>query len=202
MVLILASASPRRRELLRNAGILFEVQAAGIDETVHPQEKASDYVSRLAREKAFHVARTATKGNVVLALDTTIELDGAILGKPSDKDDAAGILRRLSGRTHRVLTGVCLVSPPEKIEALEVAATSVSFCHLTDSEIQAYVASGEPFDKAGAYAIQGLASKFVTKVEGCPFNVGGMPVALVYPLLNSVHEERQTGGKHLTSPGA
>ncbi|MFZ3355729.1 MAG: Maf family protein [Thermoplasmata archaeon] len=187
MALILASASPRRRELLRSAGISFVVQAAGIDETIHPDEKASDYVSRLAREKALHVARTAKLGSVVLALDTTIELDGAILGKPSDEQDAAGILRRLSGRTHRVLTGVCLLSPPEKIEALEVATTSVSFCPLTDSEIQSYIASGEPFDKAGAYAIQGLASKFVTKVEGCPFNVGGMPVALVYRLLKSMH---------------
>lgn len=154
--------------MLRNAGILFEVQAAGIDETVHPQEKASDYVSRLAREKAFHVARTATKGNVVLALDTTIELDGAILGKPSDKDDAAGILRRLSGRTHRVLTGVCLVSPPEKIEALEVAATSVSFCHLTDSEIQAYVASGEPFDKAVRMRYRGLLRSSLRRSRDVP----------------------------------
>ncbi|HTM51051.1 MAG TPA: Maf family protein [Bryobacteraceae bacterium] len=176
-MIVLASASPRRAEILTLAGIRFERQApAGIDETPKSGEKARDYVMRLAREKARAIG--SAPGRVVLGADTTVVMDGQILGKPEDAGDAARMLRLLSGRAHEVITGVCLRSPLG--EAVDAATTEVWFTRLTDAEIEAYVASGEPMDKAGAYGIQGLASKFVTRIEGCYFNVMGLPVALVY----------------------
>ncbi|MGH9359854.1 MAG: Maf family protein [Terriglobia bacterium] len=188
MTLILASASPRRRELLRNAGVEFESLPAHIDESRLDGETAEEYVRRLAREKASVVAQICLPGRLVLAADTTVELNGEILGKPQDVEDARRMLRLLSGATHRVLTGVCIICAPAHLHALEVVTTAVTFCRLDEDEIQAYVSTGEPFDKAGGYGIQGLASKFVTRVEGCFFNVVGLPVARVYALLKSLSD--------------
>jgi septum formation protein len=167
LMLVLASASPRRQELLRNAGISFTVQAADIDESPLADEKAEQCVLRLAREKALAVARLRPQDRV-LGADTIVVVDGAILGKPRDAADAARVLRLLSGRTHEVITGVCL---------MEAGGSEVSV------EIEAYVASGEPMDKAGAYAIQGMASRWIPRIEGDYSNVVGLPVALVYQML-------------------
>jgi septum formation protein len=189
--LILASASPRRRELLTQAGFSFTVKAADIDESVLPGEDPEAYVTRLAREKAQAVFRlegrvTSDEGRgddvVVLGADTTVVLDGEILGKPVDKADAARMLRALSGRTHRVITGVAVVTG----RGVEVAAevTEVRFCELSDTEIAAYVETGEPMDKAGAYGIQGRAGKWIPRIEGCYFNVVGLPLARVATMLD------------------
>jgi septum formation protein len=185
--LILASASPRRRELLTQAGYAFEVQPAHVNEDLRPGEEAIAYVVRLAREKAlFVLAEMSSKGPaapqvVVLGADTTVTLDGHILAKPEDATDAARMLRMLSGRTHRVITGVAIATA----KGVEVAAevTGVQFRTLSDEEIATYVASGEPMDKAGAYGIQGLAAKWIPRVEGCYFNVVGLPLALVATML-------------------
>jgi septum formation protein len=176
-VLVLASASPRRAELLRAAGIRFDVVAADVDERQHEGEDADAYVRRLATAKATHVAG-AHPGRLVLGADTTVVVDGQVLGKPLDAADAASMLRRLSGRSHQVLTGVCLIGPDARADAA-VASTTVEFRPLTPSEIEAYVASGEPMDKAGAYAIQGGAGRFVTRIDGDYDNVVGLPVALI-----------------------
>jgi nucleoside triphosphate pyrophosphatase len=174
-MLILASASPRRAEILALAGIPYErQQPAGVDETPVPGETPRDYVMRLAREKAAAVTTT----RVVLGADTTVVVEGQILGKPADPAEAARMLRLLSGRKHDVITGICLRSPVAQV--VDAATTGVWFAVLSDSEIAAYVASGEPMDKAGAYGIQGQASKFVTRIDGCYFNVMGLPIALVY----------------------
>lgn len=179
-VLILASASPRRAELLTAAGIAFEVRPAHIDERVRPGEDARTYASRVAAEKARAVHATAD-GRPVLAADTVVVVDGQILGKPSDDRDAKRMLRLLSGRAHEVVTAVALIDDPGgAFEQVEV--TTVEFTLLSRSEIDWYVATGEPSDKAGAYAIQGLASRFVTRIEGSYSNVVGLPVALVYAM--------------------
>ena len=197
-MLVLASASPRRRELLAQAGFVFSVRPAHIPEDPLPGEDPIAYVTRLAREKAQVVyrelrARSGEFGNdrrgdqsddqslIVLGADTTVTLDGHILGKPEDAADAARMLRMLSGRTHRVMTGVAVATS----ERVEVAAevTAVRFLSLSDDEIAAYVAGGEPMDKAGAYAIQGRAAKWIPRVEGCYFNVVGLPLALVGTML-------------------
>ncbi len=186
MTLILASASPRRRELLRKAGFQFEVRTACVDETALPGESAWQYVRRLAEAKALDVAQAAPPASIVLAADTTVEVNGQILGKPETSADAAQMLRLLSGATHSVLTGVCLASPPAFRHALEVETTKVTFRRLSEEEIEEYIKSGEPFDKAGGYAVQGLASKFVARIEGCYSNVVGLPVSLVYGLIQSL----------------
>ena len=175
--LVLASASPRRAELLRAAGIPFEVVAADVDERQHGGEAPDAYVERLAIAKATTVA-AARPGRVVLGADTTVVLDDEVLGKPRDAAEAAAMLRRLSGRSHRVLTGVCLIGPDAHPES-GVAATTVEFRPLTGREIEQYVATGEPMDKAGAYAIQGGAGAFVTRIHGDYDNVVGLPVALI-----------------------
>jgi len=197
-MLVLASASPRRRQLLTQAGFQFEVRPAHIPEDPRPGEDPIVYVTRLAREKAQVVfdqiasgAANETDGPgamdlerlAVLGADTTVTFDGQILGKPEDREDAARILRMLSGRSHRVITGVALVTH----QAVEVAAevTAVQFLTLSDSEIEAYIATGEPMDKAGAYGIQGLAAKWIPRVQGCYFNVMGLPLALVATMLES-----------------
>jgi nucleoside triphosphate pyrophosphatase len=241
-MLILASASPRRRELLTQAGFRFEVRPAHVNEDVRAGEDPIAYVVRLAREKAQHVfdemsgagegsdshalrreramhgaqnvedlrsvlsqvseSRPGAPGDelVVLGADTTVVVDGQILAKPEDAADAVRMLRMLSGRTHRVITGVAVVSPgdvdlspgaPEHgilKPRVEVAAevTGVRFATLREEEIAAYVATGEPIDKAGAYAIQGLAGKWIPRVEGCYFNVVGLPLALVTAMLEGV----------------
>jgi septum formation protein len=178
--LILASASPRRSELLRAAGFAFDVLAADIDEQPLPGEVPDAYVRRVAFDKARAVAACMPDATV-LAADTCVVVDGLILGKPSDPDDAARMLRMLSGRTHEVLTGVAVIGPAGT--RVESSSSHVVFAPLSDGEIAWYVASGEPGDKAGAYAIQGLASRFVEEVDGSYSNVVGLPVALVYRLL-------------------
>ena len=193
-MLVLASASPRRRELLTQAGYSFQVHPAHLPEDPLPDEDPIAYVVRLAREKAEAVYREmagqdgasnagAGDGLAVLGADTTVTLDNHILGKPENADDAARMLRQLSGRTHRVLTGVALVTA----EATETAAeaTAVRFLTLPEEEIAAYIATGEPMDKAGAYAIQGRAARWIPRIEGCYFNVVGLPLALVTALLDS-----------------
>lgn len=195
-MLVLASASPRRRELLTQAGYRFEVHPAHIPEDPRPGEDPIAYVIRLAREKAEAVFRQLTKGVnpgkgsldeqsslAVLGADTTVTLDNAILAKPVDAADAARMLRLLSGRTHRVITGVAVAIAERTEVAAEV--TGVRFLTLSDQEIADYVASGEPMDKAGAYAIQGRAACWIPRVEGCYFNVVGLPLALVASLLES-----------------
>jgi len=190
-MLVLASASPRRRELLRNAGISFTVQAADINEAPLAGESPQDCAERLAREKALAVFQRRPQ-DYVLGADTIVVVEDAILGKPRDAGDAVRMLRLLSGHTHAVITGVCLVSPVAKgqgsvaSEADLVAAsetTLVTFCELSDDEIRDYVVTGEPMDKAGAYAIQGMASRWIPRIEGDYSNVVGLPVALVYRML-------------------
>jgi len=199
-MLVLASASPRRRDLLLQAGYRFEVHPAHIPEDPLQGEDPIVYVTRLAREKAEAVYRELTSGTnfgkvgalaeidgqsllAVLGADTTVTLDNAILGKPEDVADAARILRLLSGRTHRVVTGVALVTT----KGVEVAAeaTAVRFLTLSEAEIADYIATGEPMDKAGAYAIQGRAARWIPRIDGCYFNVMGLPLALVGSLLES-----------------
>jgi septum formation protein len=179
-MLVLASASPRRQELLRNAGIPFEVQPAHISEDPRPGEQAKDCAERLAREKALAVAKQRPR-DIVLGADTVVVVDNQILGKPSDTADAARMLRLLSGREHQVITGVCVVAGGQWSVARE--ATSVTMSEITDKEIADYVATGEPMDKAGAYAIQGIASRWIPRIEGDYSNVVGLPIALVYRML-------------------
>jgi septum formation protein len=178
--LLLASASPRRSELLAAAGFSFDVIPVDIDERHEPTEAPADHVLRLAHAKAGAVAG-AHPGRVVLGADTIVLVDGAVLGKPSDDRHAAEMLRALSGRVHEVLTGVAVHRGAHRLG--EVERTRVCVAELTDREIVWYVASGEPRDKAGAYAVQGLASRFITRIEGSYSNVVGLPIALVYRLL-------------------
>jgi septum formation protein len=178
-MLILASQSPRRRELLERAGLRFTVRVAGIEEVRAGEEPPEEYVERLARDKA--TAIEAGGADWVLAADTTVVVDHHVLEKPDSPEDAGRMLRLLSGRWHEVMTGVCLRLGTAEWTAVET--TRVRFMALTAEEIEAYVASGEPMDKAGAYAIQGLASKFIDRVEGCYFNVVGLPVPRVYSML-------------------
>jgi septum formation protein len=176
--LVLASRSARRAELLAAAGIPFTVAAADIDETPSPGEVPLEYVRRLAREKA-----AAVPGEFVLAADTIVIVDGEIMGKPTDRADAIRMLEALSGREHDVITAVCLRRPEETIVSCEI--TRVRFASMTAAEIGEYVDSGEPMDKAGAYGIQGLASRYAERIEGSYSNVVGLPVALVYRLLRN-----------------
>ena len=184
-MLILASASPRRRELLTQAGFEFQVHPAHIPEDPRPGEEPVAYVTRLAREKAqtafARLAEESPSGLVVLGADTTVTVDGEILGKPEDAADAARMLRMLSGRSHLVVTGVAVVTAQSTEVASEV--TAVRFLTLSEAEIEAYVASGEPMDKAGAYGIQGRAARWIPRIEGCYFNVVGLPLALVSTML-------------------
>ena len=183
MRLILASASPRRAELLRAAGFDFDVVRADVDETPDPEETPAGYVRRVAQMKAEAVVHRS-EGRPILAADTIVLVDNTILGKPADAVDARRMLCLLSGRDHVVMTAVCLVSAASgsRRVAVEVGRTTVEFAPLDAGEIDRYVASGEPMDKAGAYAIQGLASRFVTRIDGSYSNVVGLPVALVYNL--------------------
>ena len=174
--LVLASESPRRREILAAAGFTFEVRPASLDEKLRSGESPRDFARRLAREKAEAVPANA--GEIVLGADTVVLVDDRVLGKPVDEADAASMLRLLSGREHAVITGICLRSRDHCV--IDAATTKVRFRPLSEGEIAAYVASGEPFGKAGGYAIQGLGSKFVEGIVGCYFNVVGLPVALVY----------------------
>ena len=178
---MLASASPRRQELLRNAGIEFIVQAANIPEISRPNETPGWFAERMAREKALAV-RQQRPNDLILAADTIVVIDGQILGKPSDPQDAARMLRVLSGRKHEVITGVC-VTAHEKPAATRSEVTSVLMNALSDEDIRSYIATGEPMDKAGAYAIQGMASRWIPRIEGDYFNVVGLPMALTWQML-------------------
>ncbi len=175
-MIILASASPRRAELLRNAGIEFVVRAARIDEVRGEGEGAEAYVRRLAEEKARAVK--AAPGQVILAADTTVRLGARILEKPANPEEALEMLTALSGQTHEVLTGICLRRDAEVI--VDCETTRVHFRPVPQEWLKAYAYSGEPMDKAGAYAIQGKASRFIDRIEGCYFNVVGLPVSLVF----------------------
>jgi septum formation protein len=189
-MLVLASASPRRQELLRNAGIPFTVYPANIPEAALSGESPRACAERLAREKA-NVVLVQQPGKFVLGADTIVVVDGEILGKPRDEADAMRMLRLLSGRTHQVITGVCLVGPlrtgNQKLgtgfEDTRSETTLVAVTHLSDEDIHAYIATGEPMDKAGAYAIQGIASRWIPRIEGDYFNVVGLPVVLVQRML-------------------
>jgi septum formation protein len=190
-MLVLASASPRRQELLRNAGIPFTVYPTHIPELPQPGESGRDCAERLAREKA-DAALHQVPDKVVLGADTMVVVAGQILGKPRDETDATRMLRLLSGRTHHVITGICLMGPPLRtgnqrlrtgFEDTRSETTQVTMCTLTDEDVLSYIASGEPMDKAGAYAIQGIASRWIPRIEGDYFNVVGLPVALVYRML-------------------
>ena len=181
MFLILASASPRRAELLRAAAIDFEIVPANIDESVQATEHPEEYARRLARSKALDVLQRVGEERAVLAADTIVAVDGEILGKPVDENDARRMLRILSGRAHDVVTAVCLARRAHEL-FIDHEVTTVEFAPLSDAEIAWYAASGEPVDKAGGYAIQGLASRFVNRISGSYTNVVGLPVALVYQL--------------------
>jgi septum formation protein len=208
-MLVLASASPRRQELLRQAGIAFTVQPADVDETPLAGEMPRPCAERLAREKALAVWSKRPE-ELVLGADTIVVVDGAILGKPANADDAARMLRLLAGRVHRVITGVCLVRGSSSVDLLDAGkselpvqsagryeilrtengeakttseTTLVTMNELSDEEICEYVATGEPMDKAGAYAIQGMASRWIPRIEGDYSNVVGLPLALVYRML-------------------
>jgi septum formation protein len=179
-MLVLASASPRRRELLRNAGIAFTVQASDISEEPLAGESPRACAQRLAREKALAVWRQRPT-DLVLGADTIVVVDGLILGKPRAAAAAARMLRLLSGRRHEVITGVCLTAAG--FEDIRSERTLVTVAPLTEAEIASYVATGEPMDKAGGYAIQGIASRWIPRIEGDYFNVVGLPVALVWRML-------------------
>jgi len=187
-MLILASASPRRAELLRNAGISFTVDPAHVPEEPLPGESPLAYAQRLAVDKAVTVLARHPE-NTVLGADTVVVVDEHLLEKPSDAGDASRMLRLLSGRTHEVITGVCVAS--SGFQRTETEVTQVTFAPLSDEEIEAYIRTGEPMDKAGAYAIQGIASRWAKRIAGCYFNVVGLPVPRVYQLLRSA--EAATG---------
>jgi septum formation protein len=181
--LLLASSSPRRAELLRAAGFAFEVVPVDLDEQLHAGETAEAYVSRLAEAKAAAAASKAPDA-LVLGADTTVVIRGHVLGKPADSLDAQRMLRLLSGRTHQVLTGVCVRMGQRRL--IHVESSQVRMASLNEAEIAWYVGTGEPMDKAGAYAVQGLASRFIDGIDGSYSNVVGLPVAAVYNLLKQL----------------
>jgi septum formation protein len=183
MKLILASASARRAEILRDAGLSFVVLSSAVDETPYADESPNDLVERLALAKAELVAARAIGPAIVIGADTVISLDGHVLGKPRSTDDARRMLEKLSGRTHSVVTGVALIRLPNAERRTFVESTLVHFAALTTEEILRYLATGEPHDKAGAYAIQGHAGRFIPRVEGCYFNVVGLPLSRLYHAL-------------------
>jgi nucleoside triphosphate pyrophosphatase len=189
--LILASASPRRAELLRAAGYVFDIMAVDIDERVRTGERAEDYVRRLAMEKSARAGPYDDETLVVLAADTAVVVDGTILGKPADDADARRMLEQLSGRDHEVLTGISLRS--KSIELGGVESTIVSFSRLSSDDVDWYVASGEGRDKAGGYAIQGLASRFIPRISGSYSNVVGLPVHRVAELMTGIGYAPATG---------
>ncbi len=186
MKLILASASPRRSEILRNAGIQFEICSADVDESRLDNESPGDYVRRLALAKA--VSASGNNPNLgadvlIIGADTVVVVDADVLGKPTSRDDAKRMLRKVSGRMHDVHTGLALLQTSGMQRRVVEEITRVHFAHLSDQEIEDYLATGEPFDKAGAYAIQGMGGRFVTRIEGCYFNVMGLPLARLWTLL-------------------
>ena len=189
MKVILASASARRAEILRAAGIPFETRSTDVDESPRAGEAVEALVLRLAEAKARAAVASSKSRNetaIVIAADTVVDLDGEVLGKPASVRVAAEMLRKLSGRTHRVLTGLSVIRVPHGVARLELEATQVRFAALTAEEIGRYAATGEPLDKAGAYAIQGIAGRYVERIEGCYFNVVGLPLARLYRILKDL----------------
>jgi septum formation protein len=198
MRLILASASSRRAEILRDAGIPFEVYAVPVDEAPRPSESVKKMVARLAEEKARAAAAQIRGPAIIIGADTLVEVGGEILGKPRDAAEACEMLTSLSGRTHRVLSGLFVLRVPDGVVRSAVENTRVTFAPLTQKEIADYVASGEPFDKAGGYAIQGRAGRYITRIEGCYFNVVGLPLARLYALLKDLGwDEEQSEARGL-----
>ncbi len=188
MKIILASSSPRRAEILRNAGIAFEIRATQIDETALSGETAPAMVARLAEAKGRAAGRmdVGMRDFMIVGADTTVELEGEILGKPRDSANARAMLAKLSGRTHHVLTGIFVLRLPDNATRAAVENSAVTFAPLDEKVINAYAATGEPIGKAGAYAIQGLAGRYIPRIEGCYFNVVGLPLARLYALLREL----------------
>jgi len=186
MKLILASSSPRRAEILANAGLPFSVLSSAVDESPYPGEAPAALVQRLANAKADLVTARAVGPAIILAADTVVVLDDKILGKPSSTEDARHMLQQLSGRTHTVLTGVALVRLPDGERRQFIESTLVHFRLITDEELSSYLATGEPYDKAGAYAIQGQAGRYIPRIEGCYFNVVGLPLSRVLTELKTL----------------
>lgn len=196
--LILASKSPRRAEILRNAGIVFDVRAAHVNETKRPRESAHSYVRRLAAAKARAVAEPAKRKKehaIVIGADTVVLAQGKILGKPSDVKEARRMLRLLSGKKHQVLTGISVLSVRDGRERHHVEATRVKFLKISNADIDDYIATGEPFDKAGAYGIQGIGGRFVAGIDGCYFNVMGLPLARVWSMLRDLGYTNKPSGR-------
>ena len=186
MKLILASTSPRRAQILRDAGISFSVVSSAVDETPYAGETPQQMVQRLANAKAELVSARAVGPAILIAADTVVVVDGQILGKPRSTDDARRMLQLFSGRTHSVVTGVSLIRLPEMDRRQFVETTLVTFAPLTREDISRYLATEEPFDKAGAYAIQGYAGRYIPRVEGCYFNVVGLPLARLVATLQEL----------------
>jgi len=186
MKLILASASPRRAELLRQVGIPFEVIAPKVCEQVGEPLSPEELAGKLAREKAEAVAKNIDRG-LVLAADTLVYYRGLILGKPVDAEEAGRMLKLISGDQHEVITALYLIDTATGRNESGIATTKVWMKELTPQQINAYRTTGEPYDKAGAYGIQGLAALFINRIEGCYFNVVGLPLSLLYDLLNNMH---------------
>jgi septum formation protein len=203
--LILASASPRRAELLRAAGYVFDIHAVEIDERSKARESPVEYVQRLAQEKSARALHEMSRDGLpegkpegppkgghyallVIGADTAVVIGSEILGKPRDVEDAARMLRLLSGRTHQVMTGVCLVNAERSVSHVEIS--DVTFARLTEDQIAWYVSSGEGRDKAGGYAIQGLASRFIPRIEGSYSNVVGLPIASIDDLIHRLTTPR------------
>ena len=186
MKLILASSSPRRAEVLRDAGISFSVLSSAVDETAMPGETPQEHVQRLADAKGGLVAARSVGPAIVLSADTVVVLDGQILGKPRSTDEARRMLELFSGRTHSVITGVTLLLLPEMERRQFVETTLVHFAPLSRDEISRYLATEEPYDKAGAYAIQGRGGRYIPRIEGCYFNVVGLPLSRVVAALHEL----------------
>ncbi|HTZ47388.1 MAG TPA: Maf family protein [Verrucomicrobiae bacterium] len=186
MKLILASASPRRAQILRDAGVSFSVLSSAVDETPYPHESPQQMVQRLADAKAELVAARAVGPAILIAADTIVVLDGQILGKPRSTEDARRMLELFSGRTHSVVTGVTVLRLPEMERRQFVETTLVTFAQLSRDEISRYLSTDEPYDKAGAYAIQGHAGRYISRIEGCYFNVVGLPLARLVATLQEL----------------
>jgi septum formation protein len=186
MKLILASSSPRRAEILSNAGFLFTVLSSAVDESPYPGELAEALVLRLANTKAELAAARAVAPAIILAADTEVVIDGKFLGKPRSAQDARPMLRQLSGRTHSVLTGVALIRLPDGERRQFTESTLVHFRPITDEELSSYLTTEEPYDKAGAYAIQGQAGRYIPRIGGCYFNVVGLPLSRVLTELQAL----------------
>jgi septum formation protein len=203
MRLILASASPRRRDLLAAAGFRFDVYAVNVDERRHRDEPAAEYVRRLAAEKSARALSDLRAHHrddlIVIGADTAVVVEGDVLGKPGDSAEAHDMLRRLTGRPHEVLTGVSIRTGAEEVGCVE--RTTVWFAPLTTDDVEWYVATGEGRDKAGGYAVQGLASRFISRIEGSYSNVVGLPVAAVHSLLRRVDPAGMTTVASRKRPG-